>query len=529
MADLTPAQLKDLRERCYRDPVLFCKEFLPHLFQEEIPWFHRGILSILTGRTAFLHKYGELDKIVRNFISGDEDHPEPLFVLDTSGEIHLRWKKYVQLMIPRSFSKTTLAGIAITLYDILYQSFKVGVYVSETTAHAEMQLDNVKRELMENPKILQVFGDLRPQIREAEKWSAKVFETKTGVSLFARGRGSQIRGLNHRGVRPQKIIVDDVEDKESVETELQRKKTRKWFYGDLIPALPSLGRGQIIALGTLLHPEALLVTLQGDPQWSVVKFSILDREGEFLWPLAMNEKKLALQKQSFANAGELVTFYLEYYNEVRNDETAKFQKRFFRYGKPAPEEKIVAASTYCDPAISKSETADECVIITVRQNNKGEIYVSEGWGKRGPDTAEVMEEFFSQHSKHQSRFNGIEANAYQSALVHEVRKQMFIRRVYFEVTPVTNARRKPERILGVLQGRLSSGYIIFEKRFASLETQLLDYHPDRDQHDDWPDALAGAIQLLDPVAAYHSKMPLEDDEDFPTLEEELDGSANFAS
>lgn len=529
MPDLRPEEIQLLREECYRDPVLFCREFLPHLFPTEIPWFHRAILSILTGRTAFLHKYGELDKIVENFTYETPEGTRALFSFAADGVIQLHWKQYVQLMLPRGFSKTTIAGVAITLYDIVYHSFQVGVYVSETSAHAEMQLDNVKRELSENPKFLQIFGDLKPQIRDAEKWNAKVFETKSGVALFARGRGSQIRGLNHRGVRPQKIIVDDVEDKESVQTELQRRKTREWFYGDLVPALPTIGEGQIIALGTLLHPEALLMTLQKDPLWSVVKLTVLDKSGAYLWEKAIDEKKLAAKKRSFAQAGVLSIFYLEFFNEIRNEDTAKFRRSNFRYGHPAPEERIVAASTYCDPAISKSQTADQCVIVTVRQNAKGEIYVSEGWGKRGPQTEEVMEEYFRQHNLYQSRFNGIEANAYQAALVHEVKKQMFLRRSYFEVTPVTNARRKSERILGVLQGRISSGYVIFERPFPELETQLLDYEPDREMHDDWPDALAGAIQLLDPVAPFHSKVPLENEDEIPDLWEEIGGEAAVAS
>jgi hypothetical protein len=527
--DLTAEEAREFAAACYRDPVLFCREFLSHLFPSPIPWFHRALLSVLTGRTAFLHKYGELDKIISNFVYETPQGPKPLFGLGPDGVVELYWRKYLQIMMPRSFSKTTIAGIAMTLYDIVYENFKVGVYVSETSSQAEMQLDNVKRELSENPKFIQIFGDLKPEIRDAEKWNAKVFETTRGIALYARGSGSQIRGLNHRGVRPQKIIVDDVEDRESVKTELQRRKTRQWFYGDLMPALQTIGDGQIVALGTLLHPDALLRRLQDDEQWSVVKLTIRARDGSYLWPQAIDEKKEAQLKRSYARVGELPTFYLEYYNEARAEETSGFRQSNFRYGRPAPEEVIVATSTYMDPAISKNQTADQCVIVTVRQNNKGWIYVSAGWGKRGATVDEMLDEYFRQHNLFKSRFNGVESNAFQAALVHEIRKQMFARRTYFEVTPVHNARRKSERIRGVLQARFASHYIFFEESLPELETQLLDYDPDRDQHDDWPDALAGAIQLLDPVASYNNLEMAKDEDAIPELLEEIGGSADFAS
>jgi hypothetical protein len=132
-----------------------------------------------------------------------------------------------------------------------------------------------------------------------------------------------------------------------------------------------------------------------------------------------------------------------------------------------------------------------------------------------------MNEYFRQYGIYKSRFNGIEANGFQIALVHEVRRRMFTRGTYFEVTPVKNTNKKSERILGVLQGRFASGYIIFEKRFTRLESQLLDFNPDRDLHDDWPDTLAGAIQLLDPVAGYSAPNADKEEEDMPSVEEEI--------
>jgi predicted phage terminase large subunit-like protein len=215
---------------------------------------------------------------------------------------------------------------------------------------------------------------------------------------------------------------------------------------------------------------------------------------------------------------------MELYNESRPSETAKFQDRWFQHIPEIPSgTTIVAASTYNDPAISEKETADEAVTITVLQSDKGKIYVVEGWGSHdlpSYTTDDILTEFFRQHKKHagmnHASFAGIESNAYQASLVHTCRQWMFKKGYYFNLEGVTHTKRKSARILGILQPRFQNGYIIFVGRWPRLETQLLDYVPDRDQPDDWPDALAGAIEGLDPAAAFYGEdVEPNDEEDDP--------------
>ena len=64
----------------YEDHVEFCGFVVEHLFSTKMPWVHRGILAIITRKTDFLLKYGELDKIVDHFVwredPTDEESPE---------------------------------------------------------------------------------------------------------------------------------------------------------------------------------------------------------------------------------------------------------------------------------------------------------------------------------------------------------------------------------------------------------------------------------------------------------------------
>lgn len=514
-----------LLEEAYFDPAFFCRFFLPHLFSSEIQWFHLGIMAILTRRCAFLEMYpAALEKLERNFLVSENWEDEkarlrPIF-WRREGRLEMSVGQFTLLMIPRGFAKTTIAGVAIPLWEILFQEVPFFVYISEAAPHAKMQLANVKRELESNERIKALFGELKPAMRDPEKWSESFFETTTGVAMAARGRGGQVRGLLHRGNRPTKIIIDDVEDKESVSTDEQRHKTRVWFKGDVEPALPRMSNdATITALGTLLHRDALLATLCRDPRWTVVRLGALDADGAPLWPENMDHDKLAKTKASYALAGLLDVFYMEYFNKPVAAETQLFPPSCFKWSAP---DRISHTAIYVDPAISESRRADSTVIIVVGMNERGQIWVLDGWGRAGATPRETVDEYFRLSRLHRCVQHGVESVAWQRALVHLLQEEMFRKGYYFEVMPVTHGRvDKQERIRGVLAARYRAGYITHARHFPELEMQLQDFPGGT--HDDWPDALAGAIALLDPYAAAAAgDVDLGQDEYRP-LEVELGG------
>lgn len=510
------SDVKELAGLGYKDPIKFCKIFLPRLFPGKIPWIHRGIWAVLTRRADFLDEYGEVDKIIKNFVYRREDGTyQSIFRRNDEGILEIALGQYTLLKLGRGFSKTTIAGVAHNLYDILYQTHPYMMYVSESEKHAEMQLNSIKFELETNDRIKSVFGDLKPSPSSSLKWNENFFETTSGIAMIARGRGSQIRGQNHKGNRPKKVTVDDVEDRESVKTEEQRIKTRTWAYAELTPALDDMDSSATLnALGTLLHPEALLQTWEADPLFTVINFGARDRDGDWIWPEKMDEKKYEAKKASFARAGELHTFYMEYDNETRVPEGMKFKPEYFRHEPPGDKELITAI--YCDPAISDKKKADDAVIVVAGMASRGEIYVLDVWGKRGATPREIIDEFFRLHKQHKCRYAGVEGNQYQAALVHIMREEMFRKKHYFEVEKVINHRDKATRVEGILQARYASRYIRHARVFQKLETQLLDWNPPGG-HDDYPDALAGCVVLLDPTAGQAGEHDPAEDEYEPLV------------
>jgi len=492
------SEVKEIAAEGLADPIFFCRYFLHHFFPGPIPWVHRGLWAILTRQTKFLSKYGDLDKIVSNFILEQGGEERPIFQRK-GDDLTLEMGQNSLVMLPRGFSKTTLAGVGYSLYDILYQISGVQLYTSATATHAETQLQSVQRELESNRRMRAVFGDLKPKMKEG-KWTDSLFETTSGQIMAAKGRGSQVRGMNYFGKRPARIVFDDLEDKESVKTDEQRVKTIEWAISDLFPAIDEMHPDKtVVGLGTLLHQSSLLAHLQHDPSWTTVRFGARDRQGELLWKEKLNEVQLEQKKHSYALMGRVDLYYMEYFNEIRPSEIMPFRQSFFQYSTESDEDLSIAI--FCDPAISDKKKADSSVIAVVGISGRtGKIFVLEIWGKRGAGPREVIDQFFRLSLKWKVRRHGIESNAYQAALVHLVREEMFRKKQYFEVEAVTHQTRNEERILGILQPRYASRYIYHAGHFPELEMQLLDFP--NGQHDDYPVAVAGAIALLDPFAAH---------------------------
>jgi hypothetical protein len=527
---LTEKEISSLAQKGYLDPVFFCGFFLPKWFPgvlpregkeflvTSMPVVHRGILAVLTKKCAFLERYGEVDWLIENFVwqedPNDSNSPiHHIFYRDEEGTLKMRLGKFTLLLMPRGFSKTTLLN-ASNLYHILYRDAKFPFYLSKTAGHATKQMSSVTRQLKSNPKVLSVFGSVKPDQRNEEglKWSESdgFIQTTTGISMGAQGSGGQVRGMLDDGQRPDRLVIDDLEDQESTRTTERRSNTMDWFLSDLLPVLPEMDENATaIMLSNLVHSDCLAVKLMSDPEWTVVKIGALDKAGEPIWPALMDKAKLDRRKQSYAIKGKLSLFYLEFMNEVRVLENAKFKPEFIHIN-PLGLDEVVQKAIAIDPAISPKKKSDFCAFAVVGMTSNGIIQVFHTQGKIGMTPREQIDTYFDLHFKYElgaSDKHGVESNAYQAALVHLIREEMFRKakdhgaKAYFEVTPITHSSaegNKEERVEGIIQPRYAAGYVHHQRHFPQLETQLQDW-PNGKR--DFPDVVAMAVSLLDEVAA----------------------------
>ena len=494
--ELTDGDVKSILRMSYEDPVFFCNTFFKHIFTTEIPWLHRGVLAILTGQSKFLAKYGQLDKIFKNFVYEELDDRTGkakevgIFYLDENKEVAMRLNKYIEIIIPRGGAKTTLCNIG-NLYNLLFQNRKFLLYLSESATHAEAQLANLRGEFEANELLKLVFGALRPERSESAKWTDKQIEPKNGSIAAARGTGGQVRGINIHQKRPDLIIVDDVQNEESVTSSEQREKTVQWFYRAVIPCLAPSGPVNIVALGTVLHKEALLMILSKDKAWTTIWFGALDKDGDAIWDISFNAPRLKKIKESMMLAGQLAGFYLEFHSVFRNDETAIFREQDIQV-EPDERKNYMAVAIAIDPAISSKRHADASAFAVVGVNaNRYQVF--EVAGKVGMTPREQIDFYFELCRKWRPTIHGIEAVAYQQALVHLMKEEMMKKSMFFEIIEIRHGMKKEERIKGVLQPRYRSGMVFHQRHFSTYINQLLDFPQDKD---DFADAAAMAVTLL---------------------------------
>lgn len=512
-----------------RDPILMARQAFPHWFSRPMPWFHRGLVAILLRRADFLLEFGEelwpggqsrwtkkkLAKLVRCFTyPKDPSNPDgprlPIFRIAykedgrTPDRIDMVLGNHVNIIIPRGFAKTTIVNFC-NLVKILLGQTRFTVYISEAATHAKDQLATLRRELSSNERIIATFGLLKPDRTDDESWGAESFETTTGVKVAAKGRGAQIRGMNKFGDRPDTIVLDDVEDKESVSTEVQREKCRSWFTSDVEQALRRDAVSCIYCIGTLLHPEALLPTLSRDPNYTSIQLGAVDPDGEALWDdqAGLSLEAIETKKQSFAVKGQLYEFGLEFLSQARNEEKNKFKRAYIRYQTLQPGD-FLARSIHIDPAISNKPGADYCCIAVVGQTEKGQKHILDFFAKQGIPMSEQANQYFEMKIRNDCTHHSCEATAYQAALSQVIRELMFIKaktfgvKAYFEIRDVWPSGRKVERVEGILQPLMAAGYLTFQQIWPILETMFLDWPNGKL---DGPDAVAGAVANLEPFAA----------------------------
>ena len=532
-------EAKDLvLANCLRDPLLFLKTFLFDHFNLPTPWVHRGVLAVLTQRTDFLLRYGDLRKLVSNFVQEFEDRPprQIFHVVRSDGselnedELHEVDYKYpslsdprswaeveelrlrilldlgdfTMLMMPRGSSKTTIAGLGVPLYNICYQQLRFMLYVSNAGPLAAGQIESVRRELTSNETILEFFGDLKPRRSDDERWSKEKIETVTGVALQYRGKGAAVRGINHNNFRPDVILIDDPQDKDDVRSDVMREEDKRWAMAELMPARERIrsDQGAIRALCTFLGNGSLSDMFAHDPRWTTVNMGVKDKDGDFIWLAYMDEPKYQAERESYQRAGLLADFHREYHNEDFLDETQVFPKHFIQYDPDTDDVQI--AATYADPAVSEKRTADFFCICTLGITTKGIVYVLDMWLKRGA-YEEAEDEYFRQSQTWGSVLHGYESNASQAAFGIQLRSAMFRRGHYFELEDVQHKTKKISRIVGALRPRYASGYMRHRIPFPEYEAQLQEFRRnDSHDHDDGPDAAAACLVLLDPTAAYNA-------------------------
>lgn len=413
----------------------------------------------------------------------------------------------VAIAAPRGFGKTTVDSIAFPARHILFNMKRFIVPISCTATQAELQSENLKYEMLGNPVITGTFGE-----QKTENWAKEKWITKHGCLVQPRGSNQQVRGLLHRGRRPDLIICDDLEDAESVRNPEQRAKLKHWFFADVCNAVDRGSRDwKIIFIGTVLHEDSLLVNLLDDPEWASVRLSICDDSLRSNYPEFMSDEDVRDLYNGLKAKGQSDVFAREYRNIPISKEDATFREEYWKYMDPKDvrdNRRDWEFVVIVDPAKTvKVHSADSAVVCWgVNRQNHQLFFADCESGKFYPD--EILDHAFDMAARWRARTLAIEVTSLNEFITQPVKNEMLKRGVALAFVELKARGHKEDRVASLVP-YYRQGYVYHNQAISQKLEMQLEGFP-RSALWDVMDAAAYIVEMLELDESYF--MAPDDDE-----------------
>jgi hypothetical protein len=471
-------ELKDVLVECFDDTAKFAKYFFPDRFSAPFSNLHNEIFKLIDGRD-----------------------------------------KRVVIAAPRGLGKTSIVGLALAAKAILFRQAHFIVYVSNSATSAEAQTENLKRELLSNKMIRRVFGDIRitPNEDLDEQFSRKAWVAYGDCMILPRGSGQQVRGSLFKNYRPDLIIIDDLEDTETIENEIIRKSRKEWFFGDLLKCVSTTSIDwRIVYIDTLKHQDALLQELLDLKAWGSTRLSICDDNYKSLAPSFVSDEQIAEEVEDHRSSGTLDVFYRERRNIAISTEDASFRADYFKYYEESDNwfrdvklENVVLI----DPAkTAKLSSADSAIVGWGFDPVGGRLFVRDiVAGKLHPE--QLYDEALKMAVRLNARVVGIEVTSLNEFVTYPFRTAMLQRGANFELIELkarggsgqyAQGGRGKEGRIAALVPFYRQGQVYHNKACCGmLETQLLGFP--RSKRWDVMDAAAYIVEILDMGLRYFDR------------------------
>lgn len=400
----------------------------------------------------------------------------------------------VPVAAPREHAKSTFFTFGVPLHDVCFSLRWFVMIVSDSNDQATGFTLPSRLECEENPRIRHDFGVMR-----GRKWRDNDFTTSSGVRVLARGRGEKVRGLKNLQYRPDRVIIDDLENDQNVKNPRLVKEAVDWL---LQAVLGSLADGySMLMVGNLFAPRSVLSQLinmkdeeTGEPLYKGRVYDCYREDGSPLWPALWPMERLERRRRQMGT----VRFNREMRNLVGAEESP-IREEWLIYV-PALEllvPKSRAVASFLDPSAKSAETNDFKAIVTVGKDRESGVSdvlhawirhatVNEMWAK----VWEIDQEF--------SCGMGVEINMFQDFLLDSYQRHAEIHGRHIRLIKITHSTDKIARIVNRLSGMIEYGKLRFLRGQSDQDTLIeqLIYIMDANVHDDGPDALEGAVSLL---------------------------------
>lgn len=502
--------------------IKYLKQYYPNSYKQMLMNYP------LTGPDGLRRKLGE--KSIEYFAKAYLADQFKMEFGDYASEIFLTLKCCIEskapekqaVVAPRGHGKSTISSFAIPTWAACYKKKDFILFISANGDTSANFLAKTQKAI-ESLEIVEDFGVLRGKV-----WNADEVNLKNGVWVACTGWKSGLRGIN-KDSRPDLIILDDLEDKATMESDSLRKKLESAFRDEI--GKLGLHKTDFFYIGTLLSDDSLLANVIKEPSWKVLFYKCVKSfpEREDLWDKWREIYRDILNPNRFEDAykfyldnkdemdigvevlwpgrfpdGELRykgayynimlaretwgedSFWKEDQNEPRSGLDRVFKQMY--YWSEFPEG--VSLKLAVDPSEGKGDFSSFAIGGAV---NAGYV-VREGHIAKLDPTGII--DFICSKVKEYPGITEIivEENLFRGMLQKQLVEKLRQLKLYRPVVAIRNTKNKHARILQI-EPLVNGGSVLFNKASVAFNKQIEDYKL-KCKNDDAPDALEILISRL---------------------------------
>lgn len=454
----------------------------------------------------------------------------------------------VAISAPRGHAKSTACTLTYLLASLVFRERKYALLISDTLTQATQFLADLKKELTDNDKLIQLFG-IKGFEKDTEDDVIVNFEDGTQFRISAKGSEQKMRGLKWNNKRPDLIVCDDLENDEIVMNKERRDKFKRWFYGAVIPCLSATGVIRIV--GTILHEDSFLNnlmpsewdkrTVQEDlkiwrkglrtGEWLSVKYRAHNEDfTKILWPTHYDKDYFVSLRQDYIDRGMPDVYSQEILNTPIDESIAYFKRGDFVA--ETQDDKKLKLNYYisADLAISEKETADYSVFVVGGVDENKTLHIRNVIRER-LDGREIVDMIIGLHRAYSPELIGIEDMQITKSIGPFLREEMTRQGVYPNVIGLKHGGQDKIARARSIQARLRARTIKFDKAqdwYPTFEDELCKFP--RSTKDDQVDAFAYLGRMLDSLIEAPTQREMDEEEYFDQLRESQinnDGRSTF--
>ena len=463
------------------------------------------------------------------YLSPLYDQPQPTPDFHREGwELYCSDAQAAALAAPRGHAKSTAFTHDYILASVCFRAKRYVIILGSSEEMAIEHLGDIANELRDNEELIREFK-LKGFVQDQK--TDIIVECVDGYQfrILARGAEQKIRGRKWRGMRPDLIVADDIEDDEQVENKDRRKKFRKWLFRAVRPAL-KVG-GQIRVHGTILHKDSALNRLIHNKSWKALVYKAHRSFSDFtdiLWPEQFTETRLRAIRQEFIDDGDSAGYSQELLNDPRDDEGNYLLVEQFLPMKPEHFEEFHRVCVGCDFAVSKADQANRTAFVIGGKTISNFVDILDVRVDRW-DSKEWVEEIFAINERWAPDTFFVEDGVIWKAVWPLIRDEMLLRDTFIDFVPTLPVKDKATRGQ-TWRKRMKAGGNRFAKEtswYEEYEEECLDFSATQEAElDDQFDATVTLHRGFDGVVIEEEDAKTESEEEFEFESAMLKASQN---